>query len=142
MKHIFILFSLVLAGCSTTQQTLSDAKKTPTSRLYAYQEIANQNTGTIVVTRDIGALGSACYSYLAINGEMSARLDVGETATFYVAPGETLLKVGRDPMGKGLCGFESKAWTQRETIIRPRETKYFRLTTDTHGKSDIQRTDP
>lgn len=142
MNYIVIVLGLLIGGCSTTPQALSEAKKAPSNRLYSHQQKPNADAGTIVVTRDAGVLGSACYSYLAINGEMSARLDVGETAAFYVPPGETLLKVGRDPMGKGLCGLESKAWTQRETTIRPHETKYFRLTTDTNGKSDIQRTEP
>lgn len=141
MRHIVVLIGLVLAGCSTTPQNLSEAKQAPTDRLYAYQEKNGQSTGTIVVTRDRGVLGSGCYSSLAINGIIAARLDVGESSTFFVTPGETLLKFGRDPMGNGLCAMERKAWTQRETIVREHETKYFRLSTDTNGKSDIQRTD-
>jgi hypothetical protein len=70
---------------------------------------------------------------------LAARFDVGETAHFYVDPGEILLRVGRDPLGKGLCATGQDRWTQRETVIKSGETKYFRISTDANGKKDIER---
>jgi hypothetical protein len=58
-----------------------------------------------------------------------------------VNAGDVLLRVGRDPQGKGLCAFGKGEWTQRETVLRPDETKYFRLSIDANGKTDIQRGD-
>jgi hypothetical protein len=92
-----------------------------------------------VITRDQGFIASACYLAVAIDGAVAARLDIGETARFYVKHGEILLRVGRDPQGKGQCGFGQDEWTQRETVVRQGETKYFRLSIDANGKTDIQR---
>jgi hypothetical protein len=56
-------------------------------------------------------------------------------------PGEILLRAGRDPLGKGLCGLGQDEWTQRETVVHQGETKYFRLSIDQNGKTDIQRSE-
>jgi hypothetical protein len=82
-----------MAGCATTPIPASRAKPVPSDRLYAFQEMRENTTSTIVVTRDKGALGSGCYHLLTIDGTLAAKLDVGETAQFYVAPGEVFLRV-------------------------------------------------
>ena len=69
-------------------------------------------------------------------------IDVGETARFHVPPGEVLLRNGVDQAGRGLCGVGKDHWTQRETVVRAGETKYFRLSLDASGKPDVQRWDP
>ena len=74
--------------------------------------------------------------------ELAARIDNSETATFVVPVGELVLRVGRDPSGRALCGMDKEEWTQRETIFRDGEKKYFRLSIDPNGKTDIQRADP
>lgn len=86
-------------------------------------------------------MGGGCYYALFINGTLSARFDVGEIARFYLEPGEILLRVGRDPQGRGICSSGQEYWTQRETILREGETKYFRMLLDANGTTDIQRSD-
>jgi len=108
----------------------------------AFQERTPQNSATLVVTRDEGFVGSACYLSFVVNGTHAARFDVAETAEFHVEPGEQLLRVGVDLMGEMLCGLGKDYWTQRETVIRPGETKFFRLSIDPNGGMDIQRADP
>ncbi|QLQ28070.1 MAG: hypothetical protein HZT39_07210 [Pseudoxanthomonas sp.] len=95
-----------------------------------------------MLTRDRGFLGSGCYYGFFINNELAARIDNSETATFVVPVGELVLRVGRDPSGRALCGMDKEEWTQRETIFREGEKKYFRLSIDPNGKTDIQRADP
>lgn len=65
----------------------------------------------------------------------------GEKIDFRVASGETLLGVGRDPQGRGLCGttFDSDV-VNRETILKPGETKAFRIVAGSAGV-DIRRSD-
>jgi hypothetical protein len=134
---------VLLSGCATTPVSPSRAGRVPADRLLAFQERTADRTATIVVTRDRGMLGSGCYSSFFLNGVHAGRFDVGETATFHVPPGETLLRNGVDLEGRALCGFGAKDfWTQRETILRAGETKYFRLSLDASGKPDIQRADP
>ena len=136
---VFLLF--IVCGCATTPVRHSDAIKAPPDRVLSYQDVNAKTTSAIVITRDEGYLGSGCYYAVFINSILSARLNPGETAKFSLEPGEIILKVGRDPLGNGLCGVGQDEWTQRETILRAHETKYFRLTIDTNGKTDIQRAD-
>lgn len=130
---------LCLAACATTPVPLLKAKPAPTERLLAFQGKSAGPSGTLVVTRDAGFLGGGCYYALSLNGTLAARLDVGEQASFFIAPGEVLLRAGRDPMGKALCGLGKDEWTQRETVIHAGETKFFRLSIDANGKTDLQR---
>lgn len=140
-EAILVLLLSFVSGCATTPVRHSDAIKAPQNRVLSYQDINDKTTSVVVITRDEGFLGSGCYCAVFINTILAARLNPAETVKFYVEPGEIVLKVGRDPQGKGLCALGQDEWTQRETILRPHETKYFRLTIDANGKTDIQRAD-
>ena len=129
----------ILAGCASEPTPATTAKAAPSNRLLAFQDSNAEHAGTLVVTRDTGFGGSGCFYAVSINGTLAARLDVGETSRFFVSPGEALLRVGRDPQGRGLCAFAKSEWTQRETVLRPDETKYFRLSIDANGKTDVER---
>jgi hypothetical protein len=135
-----IVATLALAACATEPVPLSHATKAPSERVTAFQDDI-PNAGTIIVTRDSGFIGSACFYGLSINGKLAARLNPGETASFKVPAGEVLLRTGRDPDGNGLCALDSSNWTERETILKAAERKLFRMTIDVNGKLDIQRTD-
>lgn len=118
----FFCFSLVLSlgliGCATTPMPPSQAAQVASDRLLAFQERSADATGTLVVTRDKGLLGGGCYYGFFINDVLAARFDVAETASFYIEPGELVLRSGRDPKGRALCGLSQQEWTQRETILR------------------------
>jgi len=132
--------ALTLTGCATSHLPSSQAVPVTKERVFAFQDKTETKNATLVLTRDVGFLGSGCYYGFWIDGTLAARFDVGETATFFVEPGERLLRVGRDPQGKGLCGFhESQMANQRESIFRPNEKKQFRLMLDPNGTIDVQR---
>lgn len=146
MKNIIsaaaIVAALSLTGCASEPTPRASATNAPRERVTAFQDAAQAtDTGTIVVTRDTGFGGSGCFYAVSINGTLAARLDTGETSRFIVPAGEVLLRSGRDPQGKGLCAFAKAEWTQRETTLKPGETKLFRLSLDVNGKTDIQRAD-
>lgn len=133
--------ALLLSGCATTPLPSSQATPAPAERVLAFQEKSPANNASLVLTRDEGFLGSGCYYALWINGKLSARFATGETAVFFIEPGEHVLRAGRDPQGQGLCGVDSDNWTQRETILRANERKFFRLSLDQNGKLDVQRSE-
>lgn len=135
------LIGSVLAGCATTPVSPAQASAVPASRLYSFQQPTSPDSGSLVVTRDQGFIGSACYYALFINDTLAARYGQSEGATFYVEPGEVLLKYGRDPKGKALCGTSKDQWSELETIIKPKQTKHFRLTIDANGRPVVQRAD-
>lgn len=138
---ISLIGAFTLAGCATTPIPAAQAKLAPKERVVAFQEKNATNSATAVVTRDDGLLGSGCYYGFWINGVLAARFDVAETSSFFVEPGEHVLRVGIDPQGRGLCAAGSGNWTQRETILRANERKFFRLSIDQNGKADIERSE-
>ena len=134
--------AIVLAGCATTPADHSRAAPVPSDRLVAFQSPIDGPSGVLVLTRDKGFLGAGCYYGFFINDTLAARIDNSETAAFIVPTGELVLRAGRDPGGRALCGLGQQEWTQRETIFRDGERKYFRMSIDANGKTDIQRADP
>ena len=111
-----ILLVLLIGGCATTPTPISSARQAPTDRVLAFQKATGEKTATLIVIRDEGLPGSACYWAVHINGVLATRLDIGEMARFYLEPGEILLRAGIDPQGVGLCSLGSDSmWTQRET---------------------------
>jgi hypothetical protein len=98
---IMTLLAVVVSGCATPPVFPSSAQPLPRDRLLAFQERTPDNSATLVVTRDEGLIGSACYYSFFIDGTHAARFDVAETAEFYVVPGELVLRIGRDVMGGG-----------------------------------------
>jgi hypothetical protein len=121
---------------------VSTAKQTPPERVLAFQSKPEGPSGKLTIIRDTGFVGGGCYYTISINGTLAARLDTGEKSTFFVPVGEVLLRAGRDPLGNALCSVGQDEWTQRETIISSHDEKYFRLSIDANGKTDIQRTEP
>jgi hypothetical protein len=136
-----LTIAALLSACATTPVPIGEAKPVDGARLLAFKVAPSTPHGTMVVFRDVGFLGSACYYALSVNGTLAVRLGPGEVAKLYVPTGELLLRAGRDPMGAGLCALDQDNWTQRETIFRPNEIKDFRLSIDSNGKLDVQRAD-
>lgn len=139
-KYLPLAFLFFLNGCASTPVSLNEAKQAPADRVIAFQSPEPKKNAILTVIRDGGlAPGGGCFMALWINQALAARLDTSEIATFYLEPGEILLRVGRDPQGKGLCAFGQDQWVQRETMLRPGEKKIFRMTTGDNGQFDIIR---
>ena len=134
------LLIAMLVGCAayTSPVPASEAKKTPVSRVLSFQNPTRQQTGTIVVTRDSGSLGWMCFTELSVNGQIAARFDAEETASFSLPPGDVLLRVGADSAGGGIC--TKGIYVTRESTIKVGETKYFRISRSM-DMIDIQRVD-
>ncbi|MGV8921277.1 MAG: hypothetical protein ACOH2R_26460 [Pseudomonas sp.] len=139
LTPLIFCLAIGLMGCATTPMPITEAEQAPAARLLSFQSKPDGQSGTLVITRDAGFLGAGCYYAVSINGTLAARLDVGEKSAFFLAPGEVLLRAGRDPQGNALCALGQDEWTQRETLIRNNEVKLFRLSIDANGKTDIQR---
>lgn len=141
--RLLVLGVLVgLFGCATRPVSVSEAIPVPKERLIETQHVKEGGTsGTVVVTRDEGFLGGGCYYALYINGVLAARFNPSETATFEVASGEVLFKVVVDPEGRGLCSINTGGVTQRESTLKTKEVKFFRISIQGDGTPDLQRTD-
>lgn len=119
----------LLAGCSTSPVPSDQADPVPSSRLFGYQK-QGSNDAILVVTRDNGFTGSACNTTLSIDGKKSAEIGSGETARFYVPAGDHIV-------GAASCGSGLK---ERETSIKPGNTKKFRISIDSAMSMDLSPT--
>lgn len=62
-----------------------------------------------------------------INNELAARIDAGEKAMFYVPAGHTLIMVGPDTQGEGLCWLVEGYADQIETYLSAQQKKPYRI---------------
>jgi len=125
---LLILFSLT--GCDTTNTPCNQRKNLPNNMVYAYNQKTKERTAIITITRDQGALGCFCKIALYINTQLAGRFGTKETKQFYVKPGKVLLKVIRDPYGRGICSWKCKDTDfQQEIFIKRNENKFYRIRT-------------
>ena len=116
---------------------LKTAKIAPADRVIAFQSPSLKATSELIIVRDTGLAAGGCYYGVMIDQTLSARLDVAEKASFYVAPGARELRIVRDPHGQGLChvGDDNVVKT---VIIKPNEVQKYRLTLDLSGQPDLK----
>ncbi|UXY55396.1 DUF2846 domain-containing protein [Pseudomonas tohonis] len=130
---IFLAAAAVLAGCATSQPG-ANLSAIPGDRQLAFGQKA-PGSAEIVVTRDEGWLaGGGCYVAVLIDGQLSARLDVGERAVFYVPAGRRIIGMSGDPSGQGLCAMQvGQPLKETATRVESGEVQRFRITGDTSG---------
>lgn len=105
----------LLAGCSATRPIATEmAKPVPASQIFAYAQPAT-DTGTVIVTRDVGLAGSKCPVAFYVDGEVAAHVDNGQTMTVYIPSGKHILGAG--PAGTGVCGIVSRTAHMREAAF-------------------------
>lgn len=143
LKMIFAaLLPALLVACSTTPVAPADAVAADPARVLAFQEVrSSTDRATITVVRDSGYIGSGCYLGVHINGTLAARLAPSERVSFIVRPGESLIRVGSDPMASFMCSIDKLDWIQRETLLRVGDSKLFRVSINSSGAVDVFRAD-
>jgi len=141
MRHTLILVAcsiVVLAGCVTKPPRPDQLRQPPADRLLAFQSPADGDS-RIVVTRDVGMQGSACFGAVFIDGKVVAKLATGERATFHVPSGEHI--VGTWNTGSGLCGYrEGKDRRETSTVLKAGDEKRFRITINPNSGVEISPT--
>lgn len=98
MEKYFIKFMLgiagaiLLSGCSTQPIPTEKAGAVPSDRIWN-KELTKQSDGKgiVIVKRDSGFIGSACFTSVYIDGEPVADLNTREKVTIYSAPGRHVL---------------------------------------------------
>lgn len=121
MRAAMVAVPLLAAGCfmPTKQPDAAMVKPAPADRVFALPD-QGTSTGNVVVTRDIGAVGSKCAIGVMVDEQMAAHLNTAESVTFALKPGRHLLTVtGID--GPGLCSFNAT----KSALARRRSTEIF-----------------
>ncbi|WP_083265605.1 MULTISPECIES: lipoprotein [Pseudomonadaceae] len=134
MRIILFLFATaMLAGCSTSPPG-ANPSAVPGERQLAFRQKL-PGSAEIIVTRDEGWMaGGGCYVAVFIDGQLSARVDVGERAVFYVKAGRRHIGMSGDPSGKGLCAMQvGQPLKETSTRLEAGEVQRFRISGDTNG---------
>jgi len=121
---------LLVTGCATSPIPAERAKPASKSRLLAFQQPPAEPYGTVWVTRDTGAAGSACQVFVYIDGNHAASVWSGETARFYLPIGERIIGINTS----FYCGGGLKEHQQR---IVQGKTHRLRISMDTSFSMEI-----
>lgn len=115
----------LLAGCSTTPVSLSEATPVPQDRHLAYKH-AGDNTGAVVVRRDSGIQSSMCATQILVNGRIAAYIRTGERITLHLPAGDFILGAVADSIcAGGLVELRAQA--------TPGTPQHFRIGYDSNG---------
>lgn len=129
MRHAWILTACsiaVLSACTTKPPRPDQVRHPPSERLLAFQSLADGDA-SVTVTRDVGALMSACYIAVFVDGTVAAKLATGESTTLHLPAGEHI--IGAWNTGSGLCGYrEGEDRREQSTVLKRGEAKRFRIT--------------
>ena len=137
---------LMLAGCvmPTKQPVPSDISPIPMDRVFL-PAAPTGNAGEVIVTRDVGLIGSKCLLGLLVDGKTAAHVGPAERVPIQLAAGRHTLTVSWID-GRGLCGAffsEERAESRRrsiEIIVDPGQSRQYRIHTNTDGESTIEPT--
>ncbi len=136
-KTLAAMALIALAGCSTSQVPSDKALPVPADRVLAYSSKPATPYGTIVVTRDTGLVGGACYVGILVDGKFSVRIDTGEAVSLYVPVGEHLIGLVGDEHSGGVCGW-GELRKEQSTNLSIGQVKRFRIGGDTNIGLDIR----
>ena len=129
----------LLAGCSTSQVPADKARPVPLDRVMAFSTKPSGPHGTVIVTRDTGFVGGACYVGVLVDGKFSARIDTGEVVRLYVPAGEHIIGLSGDKIGGGTCSW-GELRKEQSTVVVDGQVKKFRIGGDTQVGLDIRPT--
>jgi hypothetical protein len=101
MQVFAVLVALLLAACATTPTTVQQASSVPSSRILSAKWLAQAPyTGSLVIKRDSGYMGSACTVRVFVDAVPVADLAPAEKVEIFVPMGEHIVGVAPN----GLCG--------------------------------------
>ncbi len=123
---------LLLAACATTPITVNQAVSVPDSRILAPQLVyQTSNTGSLVVKRDSGLMGSACTIRVFVDAVPVADLEPTEKVELFVALGEHSVVA----TSNGICGGGT---SEAAVVIMPERQRILRIASGQSGNIFLQ----
>lgn len=116
----------MLSGCAAPP-TVGEAVPAPGNRLLALQTEDRGKDATVTVVRESAFQAGHCFFGVFVDGELVARLDNNEKASFHVKPGRRLIGVGADPQGAGNCSGGNGYKREVATWVQVGEKQTFRI---------------
>ena len=132
MRCLAVLLFLSLSACATTPVTVNQAVAVPGSRILAPQLLAQApNSGSLVVKRDSGFMGSACTIRVFVDAVPVADLAPSEKVEVFVAFGEHSVVV----TSNGICGGGT---SETAVVIMPERQRILRIASGQSGDIILQ----
>lgn len=132
MGYSGLLLIFLIASCATTPITVDQAATVSGSRVLAPQ-LVNQraNTGSLVVKRDSGFMGSACTVRVFVDAVPVADLAPSEKVEVFVGFGEHSVVV----TSNGICGGGT---SETAVTILPERQRILRIASGQSGDLILQ----
>jgi hypothetical protein len=133
MRFLAAFLALSLTACATQPISIYQASAVPISRILAPRLLSQaQYTGSLIIKRDSGFMGSACTIRVFIDTVPVADLAPSEKVELFVPFGEYI--VSATPTG-ALCGGGT---SEAAVIIRPENQKILRIASGQSGDIHLQ----
>jgi hypothetical protein len=133
MRFFAVFLALSLPACATQPITIQQASAVPSSRILAPQWLSQgAYTGSLVIKRDSGFMGSACTIRVFVDAVPVADIAPSEKVELFVALGEHV--VGATANGL-LCGGGA---SETAVVIRPESQKILRIASGQSGDIYLQ----
>jgi len=132
MRLLTVVLLLSLAACATSPLTVNQAATVPNSRILASQWITRgPQTGSLVVKRDGGFMGSACTIRVFVDAVPVADLAPSEKVEIFVAFGEHSVVA----TSNGICGG---GISETAVVIMPERQRILRIASGQSGDILLQ----
>ena len=135
MKKILVMLSIFyISACSNTPVPTDQAKEVSGNKLSTSSyAVAGKDTGTLIIKRDAGKMGSLCTVYVSIDGNALAKLESEEKVTAHVSQGKHIISA--EPKGACTGGLSEQA-----TMISKGESQVFRASFASAGDFSLSPT--
>src|SRR5438093_10671540 len=118
MRFFTVLLALSLTACATQPVTIHQASAVPASRILAPQWLSQAPyTGSLIVKRDSGFMGSACTVRVFVDAVPVADLAPSANVELFVAFGEHVVGAASNGVFCGVAASESVS------VISPERSK-------------------
>lgn len=132
MRYLTLLLLFSFTACATTPVTINQAATVPESRILSRQwTTQGSNTGSLVVKRDSGFMGSACTIRVFVDAVPVADLKPAEKVELFVPLGEHSVVV----TSNGICGGGT---SETAVVIMPERQKILRIASGQSGDIFLQ----
>ena len=133
MRIFAVLLALSLTACATRPVSIYQAAAVPSSRILAPQWLSPAPyTGSLIIKRDSGFMGSACKVRVFIDAVPVADLAPSEKVELFVALGEHV--VGATSASSFCGGGASEA----AVVIKPERENILRIASGQSGDIHLQ----
>lgn len=133
MRFFAVFVALSLTACATHPVSIEQASAVPSSRILAPRWLAQaQYTGSLVIKRDSGFMGSACNVRVFVDGVPVADLAPSEKVELFIPLGEHIVGVTSP---NAICGG---GVSEAAVIVGAERQKILRIASGQSGDIYLQ----